>query len=722
MAPACWEPSKLELQSSVIRINADSEGSEVYLWLPGPMSKSPTQWDMSQYRPCFQTALNIAMRLQLVNEPNQSLPTGMYNGVMKELELYCLPQQPSPSLLRVLLSWTMDATTKNPPSVCFRQQARNPLSISLVLPNYYPTHERNVGDDTETGFFYTKEKTREVVVEEFVDRVKELLFMVFGADDSADEDEGHGFSGIVVVDAARVLQLETTDDFAAYTCIASGDPDDAILKLATDEQIHHLISRSVENQQPLFVHPIYEAGFPALRPVYDEEPGVFVQWRGMVPDIHHSRSVRLLWNVVLVKAPDSTTMPELENTYLRIRPCVPKYAREMGLVAPTYYVRPETTDDEWFAIRAQLITRFFDFALVAREVADAAILPAEGVTWGPRYGLAGRVTRVRDEYEETEGSDNRDADVVTEAQEQRPRARKTVPGRRQDDAPARQPRNTGLQTPDSFPEADRAILTSTEQARLQQAHQDLRDVKLYRAINCPERGCGDVFSPSNEGGLSEHYQVHHLADKCPWCVFPLPVSWTVDQKNKHFREKHSQQLLYILGLQEPSTYGSTNKRDTRHAGSLRSLSRDREPFPYGRYASTARLSLDHDEDEHGLSLPPGEVYCSRCLRGFPAAGSNNHAVRESQMKVGFKLHQQMKIKMRIINVQLHLKAEKSCRISNTNGCVQGLPNANGWVNRKDLEAVLGEGLFHQAFLQLKKDIATPIPARAIASIGASSQR
>ncbi|RFN46264.1 hypothetical protein FIE12Z_9499 [Fusarium flagelliforme] len=97
----------------------------------------------------------------------------------------------------------------------------------------------------------------------------------------------------------------------------------------------------------------------------------------------------------------------------------------------------------------------------------------------------------------------------------------------------------------NVPMYSKAVLTPTEQAELQHSFWDVRSMLLGRISTCPYKNCNFTYRLNEREKLDEHILAAHERFKCPFCQDRLYESYDEDQRMKHLREKHPQQMRKI---------------------------------------------------------------------------------------------------------------------------------------------------------------------------------
>ncbi|RGP81649.1 transaldolase [Fusarium longipes] len=98
----------------------------------------------------------------------------------------------------------------------------------------------------------------------------------------------------------------------------------------------------------------------------------------------------------------------------------------------------------------------------------------------------------------------------------------------------------------NVPMYSKAILTPTEQAELQNGFWNLRNMILKRTNMCPFKGCSFTWRLDQDEELNIHVWTVHAKQKCPFCDEALFVWWSKDQKIKHIRDNHPDEVKKMI--------------------------------------------------------------------------------------------------------------------------------------------------------------------------------
>ncbi|PCD37295.1 hypothetical protein AU210_005797 [Fusarium oxysporum f. sp. radicis-cucumerinum] len=100
----------------------------------------------------------------------------------------------------------------------------------------------------------------------------------------------------------------------------------------------------------------------------------------------------------------------------------------------------------------------------------------------------------------------------------------------------------------NVPMISKAILTPTEQAELQRALWNTRNLLLKRTMQCIFEDCDFTCRADDHEARKQHTLEAHKSRMCPWCDEPMFEWWDKSQRMKHMREKHTRDLKNVLGL------------------------------------------------------------------------------------------------------------------------------------------------------------------------------
>ncbi|KAK2678990.1 hypothetical protein RAB80_004171 [Fusarium oxysporum f. sp. vasinfectum] len=124
----------------------------------------------------------------------------------------------------------------------------------------------------------------------------------------------------------------------------------------------------------------------------------------------------------------------------------------------------------------------------------------------------------------------------------------------------------------NVPMISKAILTPTEQAELQRALWNTRNLLLKRTMPCIFEDCDFTCQADDHEARKQHTLEAHKSRMCPWCDEPMFEWWDKSQRMKHMREKHTRDLKNVLGLVDEPIPRTTpavphpSKPPQQHAG------------------------------------------------------------------------------------------------------------------------------------------------------------
>ncbi|KAH7172842.1 hypothetical protein DER46DRAFT_657512 [Fusarium sp. MPI-SDFR-AT-0072] len=107
------------------------------------------------------------------------------------------------------------------------------------------------------------------------------------------------------------------------------------------------------------------------------------------------------------------------------------------------------------------------------------------------------------------------------------------------------------------PMISKAILTPTEQAELQRAFWNTRNLLLKRTMQCIFEDCDFTCRADDHEARKQHTLEAHKSRMCPWCDEPMFEWWDKSQRMKHMREKHTRDLKNVLGLVDEPIHRTT---------------------------------------------------------------------------------------------------------------------------------------------------------------------
>ncbi|PON30894.1 hypothetical protein TGAM01_v200314 [Trichoderma gamsii] len=272
--------------------------------------------------------------------------------------------------------------------------------------------------------------------------------------------------------------------------------------------------------------------------------------------------------------------------------------------APCFFIDFNTTDEEWFKIRARISTPKATVRIIDSEKWNWNWGAGSQKTsvWGPRYGRMAEAHAAKKQQKKVswaeeaelipesgtagpfesdhtraslEGNEPVEVSRLDWAQLRSHKTKAASDGEKRQKAYATQPSifdryglvpwpaNSGIQIPTNAPPFEhmlrtgprmplvsKAILTPTEQGELQRVAWDLRNLCLKRAVRCPYDGCNFSYTLNDENAMKKHLKACHTARKCMWCDDTLYEHWDAAKINRHIREKHKDELMQALGVSQ----------------------------------------------------------------------------------------------------------------------------------------------------------------------------
>ncbi|OAQ85247.1 hypothetical protein VFPFJ_07636 [Purpureocillium lilacinum] len=290
----------------------------------------------------------------------------------------------------------------------------------------------------------------------------------------------------------------------------------------------------------------------------------------------------------------------------------------------TFVIGPDSTDDEWFAIRAQIPTRNAEINVWLAGTWDWDRGLAKSNVWGPRYGKIQRFppkiiadssdsdsdSGILAEYSQANLISNSPSDVIHAeySQDGSDRFQASINAERfqadlisnrasdgntaeslQDDFPFnRFKANITTESPEDGITAEyshdgfatnRSSASTTTESSEDGVATKFTVLKTASTANtsetapqkttpppttadCPFPRCGFIYNPAHGANLATHVLEAHASRKCMWCDEPIPESWTDAQRDAHART-HRDRLLAALGVQSASLTqgGSSSSND-----------------------------------------------------------------------------------------------------------------------------------------------------------------
>ncbi|KAJ4862526.1 hypothetical protein T069G_03480 [Trichoderma breve] len=634
--PTHWQPSEEELYTSVSSVRSLSDGTEgkvarvvdscCYLTFPRFNDSQPSQqdvygWGADQLNAYINTAFEV-----LFGRPQGSFHHANFQLSGRDLDftnappVYGLYTTPSSGVLSLI---------PNGEGKHF-YLSRSPLgnnNVPIVLPGCFkisnPTSD-SFGKIPLTGVL---DFMRNIISSAFGDYAKNLKYVrlldgraTLGPEIRRDQE----YHSICMSD--DIPQNSKIDYSAALSKIAETKKAFVLLypEWEEDENVLHLSTSDGEDGAEHSVH------MPSLSSTVDDfRTSVFELMQ--LAECEPSR-------IEDVKRGDAfiSVQPEMENESADI------------IDMPCFFIGPNTTDEEWFSIRARIPTPSAKINILDSKAWNWRDQVDETNIWGPRYGrmadAQAAIEKPEDkdarEQEEEEAPQNAAEETAQEAVQTpapespigieavRARLRETELVKATHPEPAktqrlgrdasgdsdvresswlRQPSlydNCGscsqsnysdikiptnapsfehqLCTGDKTPRVATRFRTLTEQARLQRALWDMRNIRLNRIPPLMLR-------------------------KCTFCNGIIPNHWSKERVHRHLRQKHRNELMEALGV----TKATIRRFDGKGVISipLKRVEKRHKPSPVA--SANDAMIVDQPEAQNHQQKKAFE-FCDRC--------------------------------------------------------------------------------------------------------------
>lgn len=123
------------------------------------------------------------------------------------------------------------------------------------------------------------------------------------------------------------------------------------------------------------------------------------------------------------------------------------------------------------------------------------------------------------------------------------------------------PRERIFRTTDGVPMISKAVMTLTEQRKLQSDFWTIRNIALMRALPCPYKDCEFTYRIDETEGMEAHLATSHRIEECMWCDNRLYKWRNPEQRMNHMREKHQDRLREALNT-KPTVNAQASTFDT----------------------------------------------------------------------------------------------------------------------------------------------------------------
>ncbi|KAH6609073.1 hypothetical protein Trco_002419 [Trichoderma cornu-damae] len=410
---------------------------------------------------------------------------------------------------------------------------------------------------------------------------------------------------------------------------------------------------------------------------------------------------------------------------ISIQPRIGEEPANVKVDAPCFFISPNTTDEEWFSIRARITTPLATVKILDSKAWDWRVQAQNTDIWGPRYGHMAETQTVVEKSEEkktrkeAKNKTTRERVISSTMREDAPTAEPTEVSRFDDwaqkqpygkdvarDSERRRrtwaaqpsifenygllpwPANSGIRFPMNAPPSEhmlrtgprmpmvsKAILTPTEQGELQRIAWDLRNLCLNRTMECAYDGCRFTYRLDDQQAMRKHLQECHTARKCMWCDEILFAQRDAKGINRHMREKHKDMLMEALGVSR-----ATIRRFDGEGTISIPLKRARRPHTHSPLglASDDMIIDTPKSQEPRRDKTPG--FCDRCGREASYSNKNEQAYHDSHCKPGIFNGAECKF-CTACGKHVWLSATDAKRSGKSNGqlahCSHNVDDANG---------------------------------------------
>ncbi|KAL7927049.1 hypothetical protein ACQKWADRAFT_327029 [Trichoderma austrokoningii] len=582
--PDHWEPSEPQLTCEVSRV-IWSHNAGISLEPTGPISccymQSPEpenqpsstiyecNWDFDQYNAYTGAAFEVLLGPSL--DPFRHALFHMYGPC---INYSTFPEYGIPAVKNseIKKGWRFRGE-RTLELKCTKLDNRN--ETVFLLPSYYSDARRLV-----------RLRRDDYNASEVVGAIRDMMLYAFGSKDAED------LSSVRLLHGRATFGPETSRNQKTYSIKLKGDS-------AEDCDTHNAA----------VISEFFADGgvFALLYPEWDEdstslsingsggfEVDTCVQIPPLCSTVEQFRDK--VFELMKVAGHQERQIMRVKNgkSFISIRPLPQAGGNEN---APCFFIGPNTTNEEWFKIRARISTPEAGIRINDSKKWnwDWRARGQKTSIWGPRYGRIAETEAMKQQNKVTwaERAEVIQGTAVSESsrsnrtsssagndepmqashldciqllrrkkkeahdREKRRTAYTTQPSNFNRHGLVPWPANSGIQIPTSVPPAEhmprmplvsKAILTPTEQRELQKITWDLRNLCLNRTVRCPYDGCNFSYTLKDEAPMKKHLKAYHTARKCMWCDETLYEHWDAARINYHVREKHRDELMQALGV------------------------------------------------------------------------------------------------------------------------------------------------------------------------------
>ncbi|POR38279.1 Uncharacterized protein TPAR_01539 [Tolypocladium paradoxum] len=596
--PTMWKPTEGQLKADVAQIKykctdvnmslSRGPASAAYVSFPkttGPDGPHVGLWDAGEYLPYMQTAVDVLLGrhaddhrhhavLQLAKASDERRASfSRFYGVVPvrphDIQAMHPQQQPEAVLLRVY--------------------PLSELQVAFVLPGFHPEPTSGVVSVVHAA------DLRPYTPGRLPNAIQHLRYMVtqfLG-------DEAVGVPYVRLLSGDATLRPGHVDRRQVTTLIPMSD---AVMREAPTPPVEvcRALERFLDTRPRVIVlYPQYKQGEATMHARWPTDAPPEKRRHPLPPlsstadefRAHVAELSRAVWS----RAGGGGVLYEPRVHRVSIRAMVSSTGAQAE--AATWFVGPQTTDEEWFAIRAQLTTRNAEVNIWRPAKWQWKRQIARSNVWGPRYGRA--------------------ADGNARAMQGHAAVHETLAAMLST-LPVRKP---ALMAPDAAPEHHKHH--HEDPAPRPSMSKEADGNKPGAPVTaCPHAGCGFTFRGDERAAFERHVSERHVARQCPWCEEPLPAWWPDEAKDAHLRSRHRDRLMQALGVRR----ATINQRDGSATVSI-ALRRGPAPAPSpwatGRYSAppvdVGRSGAQDDETWQASANPlplygAVQAFCDRCGR------------------------------------------------------------------------------------------------------------
>ncbi|KAL7796766.1 hypothetical protein V8C37DRAFT_420136 [Trichoderma ceciliae] len=669
--PEHWQPSEEQFSTSVSSVRWNSEGraaqridapvSCCYLEFPKANDLQPSQedmcgWDADQYNIYIKTAFEVLLGLPKGPFHHAFFRLGKSNSDFSIAPpVYGFPATSSSDILSLI------PTGDGQPS-SLRCHPLGDNEVAFVLPCYYNIGNAPLDWSGKNTINKALSFIRKMILTAFGDSAKQLKYVRLL--------EGCATLGQQINRNQKYYSIRMSDDLPQNSEIGYGSA----------------LSQIVSTGNPFVIlHPEWEEdqAFLCLQ-VTDGDDGAkhYVNMPSLSSTVNEFRdSVFELMRLAGFK-PSRVLDVNSGEAFISIRPQIEGEPANTKTDAPCFFIGPNTTDKEWFSIRARIPTPIATIKILDSSRWNWRAQAENTGIWGPRYGLTvgaydekkpekkkGRRKEKKKAMQETIVTDSVKADTATApleeekpmeashadwAQNQPHRKNATAGSELRRRTWAAQPSifenygllpwpaNSGIHFPMNAPPSEhmlrtgsrmpmvsKAILTPTEQAELQRVTWDLRNLCLNRTTRCAYDGCRFAYRLDDKQAIAKHLKACHTARKCIWCDETILEHWDAAKIHRHMRGKHKDMLMEALGVSR-----ATIRRFDGEGTISVPLKRVKRRHRHSALASTSDDMIVDKPKSQETHPKKALGFCDRCGRHANYYNKNEQTHHDSHCKPG----------------------------------------------------------------------------------------